>query len=451
VLFIAGGCLMAKKKKGKGFFSAIGSALGSIPLVAKVKKATKTVKKKVQTAKKQLKKTVKKVKKKVKKKVGKVYTKARKIKNNLSKSKIVKKVKRAVKKAVLSTKKAVKKAKAVVSKAKQKVKTVVKQTKKVMKEKVLPVVKKAAKATTKVVINAVKPKNLLDTIQLGLDIVGLIPIFGEVADLANGIIYLARGDKVNAALSFAAMIPVVGMAATAGKVVNKGVNAAKGIIAGVQKTSKGLVDRATEIVKKQVANVKTQIKSKVAEVKQQLRGKNKPTSSQKPSNSQPPQKGSNNKPDEANRGTDKVINEADRVKLNNWIYKPDNDLYLKYKDVFDNPKYYNQDTGEINWPKNDGFLTTPIDVTLKPGFKIDRYGYDTGTFVSPESTPYGMRAVAPGTDSRPFSVFEVVAPLEVKGGKIAPWFDEVGGGTQYVLPETVEDLLEAGIIRRITP
>ncbi|MEK4628213.1 hypothetical protein MKZ17_08480 [Solibacillus sp. FSL R7-0682] len=79
---------MAKKKKGKGFFSAIGSALGRIPVVGKVKKASKTVKKKVKSAKKKLKKTVKKVKKKAKKKIGKVYTKARKIKNNLSKKRL---------------------------------------------------------------------------------------------------------------------------------------------------------------------------------------------------------------------------------------------------------------------------------------------------------------------------------------------------------------------------
>ncbi|TKI52814.1 hypothetical protein FC756_27155 [Lysinibacillus mangiferihumi] len=35
------------------------------------------------------------------------------------------------------------------------------------KEKVLPVVKKAAQATTKAVKNAVKPKNLLNTLQVG--------------------------------------------------------------------------------------------------------------------------------------------------------------------------------------------------------------------------------------------------------------------------------------------
>jgi hypothetical protein len=255
---------MAKKKKGKGFFSAIGSALGSIPVVGKVKKAAKAVKKQIKTAKKKVEKTVKKVKKKVKKavkkKVGKVYTKARKIKNNLSKSKIVKKVKKAAKKAVLATKKAVKKAKAVVSKAKQQVKTVVKQTKQVMKEKVLPVVKKAAKATTKVVINAVQPKNLLDGLQLGLDIAGLIPGLGEIADGVNAAIYLARGDKVNAALSLTSMIPFAGYGASAvkfGKRIDTAIDKGKDVI----KSAKEVLAPVKGKVTKQVENVKGQAKS----------------------------------------------------------------------------------------------------------------------------------------------------------------------------------------------
>lgn len=108
------------------------------------------------------------------------------------------------------------------SKAKQQIKTAVKQTKQVIKEKVLPAVK-----------NAVQPKNLLNTLQVGLDLAGLIPVVGEVADGLNGIIYAARGDKLNASLSFAAMIPVAGNAATAGKWINKGANATKDIAAGV--------------------------------------------------------------------------------------------------------------------------------------------------------------------------------------------------------------------------
>ena len=68
---------------------------------------------------------------------------------------------------------------------------------------------------------------ILDCIQTGLDIVGLIPGFGEIADGINAGIYLLRGDYGSAALSLAAMIPVLGCAATAGKFINKGVKAYK--------------------------------------------------------------------------------------------------------------------------------------------------------------------------------------------------------------------------------
>ena len=68
---------------------------------------------------------------------------------------------------------------------------------------------------------------ILDCVQTGLDIVGLIPGFGEAADGINAGIYLLRGDYGSAALSLAAMIPVLGCAATAGKLINKGVKAYK--------------------------------------------------------------------------------------------------------------------------------------------------------------------------------------------------------------------------------
>ena len=49
------------------------------------------------------------------------------------------------------------------------------------------------------------------------NVTGLVPGFGEVADGINAIIYLANGDYVNASLSLAAMIPIGGQLATAGK------------------------------------------------------------------------------------------------------------------------------------------------------------------------------------------------------------------------------------------
>lgn len=60
-----------------------------------------------------------------------------------------------------------------------------------------------------------------------LDVVGLIPVVGEVADGVNAVIYLAEGDKVNAALSAAAMLPIGGQAATAAKLGMKGAEATK--------------------------------------------------------------------------------------------------------------------------------------------------------------------------------------------------------------------------------
>ena len=59
-------------------------------------------------------------------------------------------------------------------------------------------------------ISNMTTSDLLDGLQGALDIVGLIPVVGEFADGINGVVSLARGDYVGAALSFTSMIPVVG-------------------------------------------------------------------------------------------------------------------------------------------------------------------------------------------------------------------------------------------------
>ena len=81
---------------------------------------------------------------------------------------------------------------------------------------------------------------LLDGTQFILDILGLIPGFGELADGVNGIIYTLRGDALNAALSFAACIPFAGWAATGGKIVGK--------LAKIGDVSK-FIDRAKDFAK----------------------------------------------------------------------------------------------------------------------------------------------------------------------------------------------------------
>ena len=54
-----------------------------------------------------------------------------------------------------------------------------------------------------------------------LDIIGLIPVFGEPADYINGTWYLSEGDYVNASLSYAACMPVAGWLASGGKLGRK--------------------------------------------------------------------------------------------------------------------------------------------------------------------------------------------------------------------------------------
>lgn len=55
-----------------------------------------------------------------------------------------------------------------------------------------------------------------------LDAIGVIPGFGEIADAANGCIYLAEGDYLNAGLSFVSCIPVAGDAAgKSGRIANE--------------------------------------------------------------------------------------------------------------------------------------------------------------------------------------------------------------------------------------
>lgn len=111
-------------------------------------------------------------------------------------------------------------------------------------------------------------------------------------------------------------------------------------------------------------------------------------------------------------------------------------------------KYYNADGSPI-WPPNRGFDGEPVNTTLEPGTMVDRYGYDGGYFASPEGTSYTERALPVGTDKKPYTVFEIVKPVEVQSGKIAPWFGEKGGGIQYEFSNKISELLDQGKIRKV--
>lgn len=146
-----------------------------------------------------------------------------------------------------------------------------------------------------------------------------------------------------------------------------------------------------------------------------------------------------------------TISTADRLRIRGWDYPPTDELYIKHKSVYQNDLYYNQATGQINWPSNRGFDGEPTRIILQPGTRVDRFGYPGGTFVSPEGIPYTNRALAPGTENKPYKIYEVLKPVEVQSGPIKPWFDEMGGGIQWEFDKSVADLLDDanGVLKEV--
>ena len=155
---------------------------------------------------------------------------------------------------------------------------------------------------------------------------------------------------------------------------------------------------------------------------------------------------------------DKIVNSIsseDMKKIQGWKNPPSEEVYLKNKKVFDNPKYYNQTTGEPIWPGQngdpniDGFLHGYSELDIIPkGSRINRYG-DNGNaqYFSPVETTLAERALPPGTENKKLLEIEVLQDIPCSSGKIAPWFDQPGGGIQYFTNQKIEtptgELVEA--------
>jgi hypothetical protein len=103
--------------------------------------------------------------------------------------------------------------------------------------------------------------------------------------------------------------------------------------------------------------------------------------------------------------------------------------------------------GRPVYPPNRGFEFDPIETTLKAGSSIDRYGPRSGTFASPEGTPFGQRSLPASAASKPYEAYEVLKPIEgVNMGPARPWFGQPGLGVQYELPAPIQQLLDDGFL-----
>jgi hypothetical protein len=99
------------------------------------------------------------------------------------------------------------------------------------------------------------------------------------------------------------------------------------------------------------------------------------------------------------------------------------------------------------YPPNRGFFGESTSQVLRAGTRVDRYGREGGTFVSPEGTPVPMRALPPGATARAYNTYEVVNPIEVRAGTVSPWSGQLGLGTQYELPDSVGNLIQNGYLK----
>ena len=85
------------------------------------------------------------------------------------------------------------------------------------------------------------------------------------------------------------------------------------------------------------------------------------------------------------------------------------------------------------------------------GDLVDRYGgtNPNSRFLAPENTPINQRSLPPNIDYNKYNCYEVLKSFHVQGGKIAPYYGKPGGGTQYVTPYPINELIERGYLIKI--
>jgi hypothetical protein len=83
-------------------------------------------------------------------------------------------------------------------------------------------------------------------------------------------------------------------------------------------------------------------------------------------------------------------------------------------------------------------------IDLAPGTEVDRFGEPNGNLAYVAGTPFGERSLVPEWIERPYHTYRVARPVQVLTGTAIPWFDQIGGGTAYLLPKAIADLLADG-------
>lgn len=122
--------------------------------------------------------------------------------------------------------------------------------------------------------------------------------------------------------------------------------------------------------------------------------------------------------------------------------------------------------GSRIFPENDGFPPgyVPHPANLSAGTIIDRIGSEYGSYLAPDGTPFGGRAIMPESVGGEYNRYMLTGkPLppgwQILEGPIQPWFGQTPtpGVPQYMVvgPDgarvPVRDLLEEGVLDRAGP
>ena len=99
------------------------------------------------------------------------------------------------------------------------------------------------------------------------------------------------------------------------------------------------------------------------------------------------------------------------------------------------------------YPPNDGFNATPRESVLAAGSQLQRIGGLSGKFVAPINTPGCNLSLPPDKIGASIINLEVLNPIPVQAGTAMPWFGQPGGGTQFLLPLSIEELIANGSLK----
>jgi hypothetical protein len=88
-------------------------------------------------------------------------------------------------------------------------------------------------------------------------------------------------------------------------------------------------------------------------------------------------------------------------------------------------------------------------VVLPAGAEVDRYGEATGNVTYAARTEYKHRSLPAEWSDFPYHAYRLQRPLEALTGLAVPWFEQPGGGTAFVLPLSITELVEDGALAEI--